>query len=328
MFTPISNLRYLDFEINLAAGLEDSLIAAFAPPWNGREKGKLVSEDAEREQVEEAADTRPAGSERAIEQIGPTPAPALAAFEITLGQAYYHQGLINPGVDASKHLGADGEPIQVLFDWRRAGFVSDKPDGQRFWERPCRWAKSSNRRLAPEPLPSRRRCARPGPWPEPHSSIVSPFLARAVPLSSAAQRRAKPKRTFGFAPISVRPFGQVYKAASAITAAIDGLAALLTGDRDYSWDNGSTGSSGGPRQPDRQTASAAEGAARRMSYTHPGAVASLEGAIWRRKVCGCRNAPLVRGRSGRGCLSQQSKARALPQEFVEVRKRSELRKQG
>ena len=37
-------------------------------------------------------------------------------FEITLGQAYYHQGFINPGVPASAHLGKDGEPIQISFD--------------------------------------------------------------------------------------------------------------------------------------------------------------------------------------------------------------------
>ena len=39
VFNPISNLRYGDFDINLAAGLEDSLIAEFSPPWNGRERG-------------------------------------------------------------------------------------------------------------------------------------------------------------------------------------------------------------------------------------------------------------------------------------------------
>lgn len=44
VFTPIPDLRYGDYDINLAAGLEDSLIKAFEPPWNGRYKGKPVTE--------------------------------------------------------------------------------------------------------------------------------------------------------------------------------------------------------------------------------------------------------------------------------------------
>ncbi|WP_051000158.1 GIY-YIG nuclease family protein [Sinorhizobium fredii] len=39
VFTPITHLRYSDFEINLAAGLEDSLIRGFDPPWNGKDRG-------------------------------------------------------------------------------------------------------------------------------------------------------------------------------------------------------------------------------------------------------------------------------------------------
>src|SRR3954451_9448298 len=45
VFTPISELRYLEFEINLAAGLEDALIKAFNPPWNGHSKGKPITEE-------------------------------------------------------------------------------------------------------------------------------------------------------------------------------------------------------------------------------------------------------------------------------------------
>ena len=112
VFTPISDLRYGDYDINLAAGLEDSLIKAFNPPWNGRDKGKPVTEEAEREKAEEEADALPAEAEQ------PKPAPhhgPAFSFEITLGQAYYYQGLINPGVAASQHLGKDGEPIQISF---------------------------------------------------------------------------------------------------------------------------------------------------------------------------------------------------------------------
>ncbi|PTM39379.1 GIY-YIG nuclease family protein [Bosea sp. 124] len=112
VFTPIPDLRYGDYDINLAAGLEDALIKAFDPPWNGRDKGKPVTEEAEREKAEEEVEA-PTAAEQAKLSFHQGPA---FPFEITLGQAYYHQGFINPGVAASHHLGEDGEPIQVSFD--------------------------------------------------------------------------------------------------------------------------------------------------------------------------------------------------------------------
>ncbi|MFJ5488258.1 GIY-YIG nuclease family protein [Hansschlegelia beijingensis] len=111
IFTPISNLRYGDYEINLAAGLEDSLIKAFDPPWNGRDRGIPVTEEAEREKAEEEVDAL----KEEPEQLKPVPGRRPFPFEITLGQAYYYQGLINPGVAASQFLGRDGEPIQISF---------------------------------------------------------------------------------------------------------------------------------------------------------------------------------------------------------------------
>ena len=39
---------------------------------------------------------------------------------------------------------------------------------------------------------------------------------------------------------TVIPFGTVYKAAHVITAGIDGLAAVLTGDPEYFWDGGTS----------------------------------------------------------------------------------------
>lgn len=117
VFNPISYLRYGDFEINLAAGLEDALIEAFDPPWNGRERGHAITEEAEREEFEElqqqVLEERPAPAFRA-----PPPAlspSSIAAFRIVLGEAYYHQGIINPGAAASAHLGEDGDPVEVSF---------------------------------------------------------------------------------------------------------------------------------------------------------------------------------------------------------------------
>ncbi|MER9203463.1 GIY-YIG nuclease family protein [Mesorhizobium sp. M0933] len=115
-FTPISHLRYTDFEINLAAGLEDSLIKAFDPPWNGREKGQPITEEAEREEAEETGGEPPSASaEFDIQSDSGTSDPALASFTILLGPTYYKKGFLNPGVEASQFLGKDGGPIRVLF---------------------------------------------------------------------------------------------------------------------------------------------------------------------------------------------------------------------
>lgn len=116
VFTPIAHLRYADFEINLAAGLEDSLIHAFDPPWNGKDKGQPISEDAEREEAEESEAEKPDAA--AIANVWPGPqtfGPALASFTVQLGPTYYQKGFLNPGVEISRFLGKDGDPIRVLF---------------------------------------------------------------------------------------------------------------------------------------------------------------------------------------------------------------------
>lgn len=110
---PISHLRYADFEINLAAGLEDSLIRQFDPPWNGREKGQPISEEAEREEAEETETDQPGVSTAA--DIPPASAPAQVSFNIQLGPTYYNNGFLNPGVEASCFLGKDGDPIRLTF---------------------------------------------------------------------------------------------------------------------------------------------------------------------------------------------------------------------
>ena len=120
VFNPISFLRYGDFDINLAAGLEDSLIYEFDPPWNGREDGRPITEEAEREEADESEVRIP--SER--QQLSSAPFGKIgsqgqlgevAAFQLILGDTYYQQGLINAGVAASRYLGQHGEPIQISF---------------------------------------------------------------------------------------------------------------------------------------------------------------------------------------------------------------------
>lgn len=115
-FAPLTHLRYADFEINLAAGLEDSLIRAFDPPWNGREKGQPISEEAEREEAEETETGRDGAPPSADIYSEPTASgPALASFSAVLGPTYYNKSFLNPGVEASRFLGKDGDPIRVRF---------------------------------------------------------------------------------------------------------------------------------------------------------------------------------------------------------------------
>ena len=117
VFNPPPKLRYGDFDINLAAGLEDSLIAEFDPPWNGRERGRAITEESEREEAvlpRDASLETNAALPIVPEPDSPTPVGA-ASFQIVLRDTYYNQGLINPGVDASRHLGDDGDPIVIKF---------------------------------------------------------------------------------------------------------------------------------------------------------------------------------------------------------------------
>jgi hypothetical protein len=110
LFVPVSLLQYGDFEINLAAGLEDSLIKEFAPAWNGNRGQPPVSEESQRE-VEE---------EKEISQSGP-PSDMLTtmsaedgpSFEIKLGDTCYNKGTINPGKRMNRYLGEDGASVVI-----------------------------------------------------------------------------------------------------------------------------------------------------------------------------------------------------------------------
>lgn len=95
-------LKYGDFKINLAAGLEDTLIYKINPIWNlsGR---SLIPIDAESEIPELAKEPMP------ISSIIPT----LKTFYITLGQAYYNQGFFNIIKEYSALIGSDNAAIEI-----------------------------------------------------------------------------------------------------------------------------------------------------------------------------------------------------------------------
>lgn len=81
------------FNINLAAGLEDSLIAEFYPDWNG---GRTETETRE---ISDLKNLRMNHSQN--------------IFTIKLGETYFNYGYINPGVKYSHLLGHDGEQLTI-----------------------------------------------------------------------------------------------------------------------------------------------------------------------------------------------------------------------
>ncbi|MFT4090163.1 MAG: GIY-YIG nuclease family protein [Asticcacaulis sp.] len=107
IFSPISHLSYSEFPINLAAGLEDALVARIAPIWNGKGAGAVVMQ-TETAELEEDALTDDL-SEDAVDP------KALYAFDFVLRHYYYKSGIVNVGTQASPYFGVDGDPVRISF---------------------------------------------------------------------------------------------------------------------------------------------------------------------------------------------------------------------
>jgi hypothetical protein len=112
----LTPLRWGEFELNIAAGLEDSLIAELQPRWNGgKTRAVTESEMIERDVLalplanEDSGSAPKANVNVARDVIG--------EFDIELGKTYYTQGIINPGAKVSDKIGADGEPMMVRLGW-------------------------------------------------------------------------------------------------------------------------------------------------------------------------------------------------------------------
>jgi hypothetical protein len=105
IFTGIHLLRYGIFEINLPAGLEDGLIKAFNPKWNGRYAGESITETEEIENETVIP--------RAEQDLASLPIKTLRRFQVKLGKTYFTMGFINTGKAASDAIGADGGPMLI-----------------------------------------------------------------------------------------------------------------------------------------------------------------------------------------------------------------------
>ena len=105
-------LRYGRFHINLAAGLEDSLVADLSPPWNGKSI-KIESQDSQ--------DNK--SRERTVERIIDKPDRLSAGiirterhnttFQFQLYKTYYNQGFFNVPIVYTNLFGRHQDRIKI-----------------------------------------------------------------------------------------------------------------------------------------------------------------------------------------------------------------------
>ena len=102
-------LRYGGFHINLAAGLEDSLISDILPPWNGQHSKK----EHKKVQVEVRS------AEPAISEFDKEPAqgietnPNNTTFQFQVRTTYFKQGFFNVPAKYAQAFGSDRDRIEI-----------------------------------------------------------------------------------------------------------------------------------------------------------------------------------------------------------------------
>jgi hypothetical protein len=108
-FADTTLLQYAGYDINLAAGLEDSLISAFNPDLNG--KCKPTATDTS--DLVEYPEASIIGQEEVISEQAQPSCDQNRKFTITLGTASYDYGNINPGRDVDHLFGGEPDPLTV-----------------------------------------------------------------------------------------------------------------------------------------------------------------------------------------------------------------------
>jgi hypothetical protein len=105
-------LKYGDFKINLAAGLEDTLIYQINPEWNFSGKNKL-------EVDKESDDENLISMKNSVEMKN----KVVKSFEVKLGIAYYNQGFFNVSKKYSEYFGADKSLIEIQLGEKSNNFI-------------------------------------------------------------------------------------------------------------------------------------------------------------------------------------------------------------
>lgn len=89
-------MHYGQFHLNLAAGLEDSIIRVINPEWNGYQKSES-----------ENLGLTPTEREIITDSI-------INSYTFNMAETYWRRGFFNVPVISSKYFGEDGESIKVI----------------------------------------------------------------------------------------------------------------------------------------------------------------------------------------------------------------------
>jgi len=121
----ISPLQWQGYNLNIAAGIEDSLINGLRPEWNlhgTKNSNKILNSQ---EEIEFIIDTNSKSINLPPNQtinldnniIYPNDDTPIY-FNVVLGVTYYEsaQGFMNPGVEASLYLGNNGDPATLTLE--------------------------------------------------------------------------------------------------------------------------------------------------------------------------------------------------------------------
>lgn len=96
-------LHYGGFHINLAAGLEDSLISSLSPEWNSAYPEKEDTNNKNQEEFTSTDDSQLILSNDLTHPV----------FKLHLHKTYYNQGFFNVTVDFDRYFGSDNENIEI-----------------------------------------------------------------------------------------------------------------------------------------------------------------------------------------------------------------------
>jgi hypothetical protein len=105
-------MHYGPFHLNLAAGLEGSIIRTLGPAWNLMFGPKRATSEPAMEESASSGEPADAGEPPAVAALEARPS---CTFEFKLQPTYWKKGFFNAGVDASALLGADGDTVEMFF---------------------------------------------------------------------------------------------------------------------------------------------------------------------------------------------------------------------
>ncbi|NTV26488.1 MAG: GIY-YIG nuclease family protein [Chlorobiaceae bacterium] len=109
--------HYGDFHINLAAGLEDDLIAKLSPEWNGRQNDTLKHNTYQGD-LESASVESTNAPALTLVPLVKVPQQSVILPEnmmlLTLHKAYFNSGFFNVIVKCQHLFGGDGEEIRII----------------------------------------------------------------------------------------------------------------------------------------------------------------------------------------------------------------------